>query len=386
MKNIDKKNEDEEEFVVEVEDESSSAINDNKLSISTEGRSIANIVDWVLKEKIIIPNYQRNYVWDKSKKSFFIDSLLLGFPIPSIILFMNKDKKYELIDGKQRVLTMLKYINPKIEKINGEPLDTVILNKSSKFNKKRFIDLSSDEQEDFKDNLLSLTIFKFNETNVSEFRKTKYEIFKRINTGSDKLTHQEIRNALFEGKELEMIKEFSRTETFLNLVKNNKNFVYYNEKNRKMQDEFILRLLSYKSHYFGELKDNVNFSESASKQEFINEYMLVTVEKTADFLIKELSILEYKLHMIYNFDQESFYSLMRNLSLKKVSTAIFETFAEALYIYSCGIDNFQAGKSILELKKSILENPEKYKCFFQATTNLKNVAKRVSIIKDYFDK
>ena len=368
-------------IIPENEEDSSFLINEKRLSISTENRPIGNIVEWVLRKKIIIPNYQRNYVWDKKIKSFFIDSLLLGFPIPSIILFKNKDNKLELIDGKQRVLTMLKYIHPEQGELNGDILEDFILNKSSRFHKKKFVDLPIEEQEEFTDTLLTLTIFKYNSSDESDLRRTKYEIFRRINTGSDKLTNQEIRNALLEGKELELIKTFSQNEVFLNLIKNYKPFVYSIDKNRKHQDEFILRLLAYKSHYF----KNTKFLEKNSKQEFINEYMFVIMDEDIKSFEKELTFLEEKLKMIFEFDEYAFYSLRRNSGYEVISNSVFETFSEALYIYSCGITSFNKERLIFPLKKKIYENQEDYKCFFQSTTNIKSVNDRVEVLKEYFE-
>ncbi len=55
---------------------------------------------------ISIPNFQRNYVWDKKRASKFIESLIIGLPIPQIFLYQKSRNSYSVIDGQQRLLTM----------------------------------------------------------------------------------------------------------------------------------------------------------------------------------------------------------------------------------------------------------------------------------------
>ena len=56
------------------------------------------------------PDYQRNYVWDDEKATYFIESILLGTEIPPIIYFRNGDN-IEIIDGRQRYQTILRFLN-----------------------------------------------------------------------------------------------------------------------------------------------------------------------------------------------------------------------------------------------------------------------------------
>ena len=62
-----------------------------------------------LKNTKYDPDYQRNYVWDDDKATYFIESILLGTEIPPIIYFRNVDK-IEIVDGRQRYQTILRFI------------------------------------------------------------------------------------------------------------------------------------------------------------------------------------------------------------------------------------------------------------------------------------
>ncbi len=63
------------------------------------------------REIIISPEYQRAFRWDEQRQSDFIESILLGIPFPSIFVATNPDGKWELIDGLQRVSTVLAFFN-----------------------------------------------------------------------------------------------------------------------------------------------------------------------------------------------------------------------------------------------------------------------------------
>jgi uncharacterized protein with ParB-like and HNH nuclease domain len=61
------------------------------------------------KELIINPAYQRQFRWDESRKTRFIESLILGIPIPPIFVFTDDEGKWELIDGLQRLSTVFEF-------------------------------------------------------------------------------------------------------------------------------------------------------------------------------------------------------------------------------------------------------------------------------------
>jgi len=141
------------------------------------------------------PFYQRNYVWDDEKATYFIESILLGTEIPPLIYFRNSDK-VEVIDGRQRYQTILRYINGefKLKKNGLQKLDNIgIENKSWK-------DLSSSMQDLFWDTKLRIIEFSFHSQNLIDEENeelVKKEIFKRYNSGITPLKPTEIDNAIY---------------------------------------------------------------------------------------------------------------------------------------------------------------------------------------------
>ena len=66
---------------------------------------------------ISMPAFQRNYVWDRKRASRFIESLILGLPVPQIFLYQMDRNKYSVIDGQQRLLTIYFFVKQRFPRI-----------------------------------------------------------------------------------------------------------------------------------------------------------------------------------------------------------------------------------------------------------------------------
>lgn len=152
----------------------------------------------MLRKMDYSPYYQRNYVWDNAKASFFIESVLLGTDIPPLILF-NNGSKMEVIDGRQRFETIKRFREGDL-KLNIKGLSKLTQLKNHTFGK-----LSSDIQDIFDD--AKIRIFEFeviNQPNLEEYLedKIKKEIFRRYNSGITPLNSAEIDNATYDDDEI----------------------------------------------------------------------------------------------------------------------------------------------------------------------------------------
>lgn len=163
-----------------------------RLNIETHDYPIKVIVDMIKEDDIILrPQYQRDFVWDRTKSSLLIESVLLNIPLPPIYLAQEDDGTLSVIDGLQRLHTFLDFYENKfpLRKLEGEGL--VDLNKltylglQKNFPKaKRILD---------RGNIRTITVSKDSDPDI------KYDIFERLNSGSVKLNDQEIRNCIFHG-------------------------------------------------------------------------------------------------------------------------------------------------------------------------------------------
>lgn len=141
------------------------------------------------------PSYQRNYVWDDEKATYFIESILLGTEIPPLIYFRNSNK-VEVIDGRQRYQTILRFIQNefKLKKTGLQKLDNIgIANKYFKNIDNKLIEL-------FYDTKLRIIEFSFHTKKAinDELEEiVKREIFKRYNSGITPLKPTEIDKAAY---------------------------------------------------------------------------------------------------------------------------------------------------------------------------------------------
>ena len=165
------------------------------LKISSYSMSIRTLFGERLSRKIKYdPYYQRNYVWDKTKASFFIESILLGTDIPPLIFF-NSDGKIEVIDGRQRFETIKRFKQNELQlSLNG-------LLKLPQFQKQSFVKLDDDIKDIFDDT--KIRIFEFEVINEPRLEsaledKIKKEIFRRYNSGITPLNTSEIDNASYD--------------------------------------------------------------------------------------------------------------------------------------------------------------------------------------------
>ncbi|MBF8965076.1 DUF262 domain-containing protein [Pontibacter sp. FD36] len=167
----------------------------NSLKINARSMSIKTLLsERNLKRIDYSPYYQRNYVWDNTKQTFFIESVILGTEIPPLILFKT-GQKIEVIDGRQRFET-LKRFKENDFRLNVSGLKELkILHKSS-FNK-----LSSENQEIFLNSNIRIYEFEvINHPNLDDqiIDTIKKEIFRRYNTGITPLTREELDNAKYD--------------------------------------------------------------------------------------------------------------------------------------------------------------------------------------------
>lgn len=170
---------------------------ENLIKIEPKVMSIESLFnnDDRLKKTDYKPPYQRNYVWDDEKATYFIESILLGTEIPPLVYFRNSDR-IEIIDGRQRYQTILRFIRSELKlKANGlqKLAEIGIANKT-------FKNIDDKLVEVFWETKLRIIEFSFHskELATDEIEETvKKEIFKRYNSGITPLKPTEIDKAAY---------------------------------------------------------------------------------------------------------------------------------------------------------------------------------------------
>ncbi|WP_419724721.1 DUF262 domain-containing protein [Terrisporobacter petrolearius] len=145
------------------------------------------------------PAFQRVFRWNEYQETNFIESILLGYPIPAIFVLQREDGIWDVIDGVQRLSTIYHFVgiltDPETN-IKREPLKLkraeILTNLEGKFfNSPCNESLDNASRIDFKRSIIPVILIKHN----SE-KRSKFELFKRLNTGGSHLSIQEMRNAL----------------------------------------------------------------------------------------------------------------------------------------------------------------------------------------------
>lgn len=186
-----------------------------------------------LKEMVddgdIIPNpeYQRDYVYTDKQASKLVESVLMGIPIPTIYLCVEEDNTYSVIDGQQRITSLVRYLK------NDFPLNG--LQELNELNGKCYKDLSKDIQKKLKSSSLSTISL------LKQSTALKYEIFARLNQGAVKLNPQELRNCIYRGTFNKMLDDIAATNPHLHNL-------FHDDNNRKSYQERILRFFALRNY------------------------------------------------------------------------------------------------------------------------------------------
>jgi hypothetical protein len=267
-------------------------INDQRNSLSTDrlDMSFGEIMSMYEREEIIIdPDFQRLFRWNIDQQTRFIESLLLGIPIPPIFVAENVEGKWELVDGLQRTSTLLSFFG--ILKTMPEK-NMWVLQEGERIPSLEGFNIESLPSK-FKLNLKRSTcrieIIRWNSN-----YDMRFELFNRLNTGGTPLTAQEIRNCIYRGISTtfnDFLKELANSSDFLELVKlsNDQIEELYNE-------ELVLRFLSlyndyttikgsisnHMTEYMKDAISNGDYNYNENRQLF---YQLINILKNLDYTI-----------------------------------------------------------------------------------------------------
>ena len=243
------------------------------------------------------PSFQRRDAWSEQEKSRLIESLMLGFPVPPIILAENKQKKnsYLVIDGKQRLLSIRRfYSNVSEKEFKAKNLKEKDAFKQLKlkgldilkdFNGKTYSQMQVEDTE-YINNLDNQSIRTIVIKNWPD-EAFLYTVFLRLNTGSKKLSPQELRQALKPGAFLNFLDDETANSAAIKDMLNNKGA------DPRMKDiELALRFFAFKcfpDKYKGNLKEFLdytceNLNGNWEAKEYIIRDLFAELEKSIVFL------------------------------------------------------------------------------------------------------
>jgi hypothetical protein len=256
-------------------------------TISFSVSELVNMYTAQPQEIKIQPVYQRLFRWEREQQSSFIESLILEIPVPPIFFFENVDGTWELLDGLQRVSTILKFVaangdvpeayqGPEHDDENWHyenqnnlevPLQLVAGEYLTQLRGLTYTRLPTALQLNLKRSRLHLYVLKRETHNIY-----KYEVFKRLNRGGARLTDQEVRNCsirLLSNRTAQYIEELGRDSGFVGIVGAKKP-----QLQKRETEELALRYLAMRNspeefrHDLGPFLDNYMEKLAASEMTF----------------------------------------------------------------------------------------------------------------------
>lgn len=248
------------------------AVDDKIKSIRTRQLDLSfnELLDMYVNDELIInPDYQRLFRWSEGKQSRFIESLLLELPVPPIFVIELEEGTYELIDGLQRISSYL-HFRGKLKDENNkekEPLELVDCDIVPELNGLTHATLPRPLEIKLKRNFIRVEILR-----KESDSRLRYYMFKRLNTGGEQLSEQEIRNStirLLDSRFNELIVELSRNEDFKLTIDN----LTDTKISAKYDQELVLRFLAFKNDVDGYDHD---------VDDFLTEYMEKATLKVVD--------------------------------------------------------------------------------------------------------
>jgi len=207
--------------------------------------SVQTLADEWDAGSLYLPEIQREYVWDNRRASRLVESLLLNIPIPVLYFAETDDAKWEIFDGHQRVLSVVRFLANEF-RLNGLPV-------LSELNGRRFHQLPDREQRFLKTRMMRAVVIS-----ADSHPSMKFEIFERLNTGAVILNAQELRNSIYRGGFNDLLRELVNDENFRACIGT------ASPRRRMADEEFILRFFALRAR----LKEY-----RPPLKKFLNDYM-----------------------------------------------------------------------------------------------------------------
>lgn len=362
------------EIISDIKEETTSYSDDSLFNITSFGTDMTfrELITMYEEGDLEKPEMQRKYVWDKNEASRFIDSILLGLPVPSIFLAKTDDEKRLIVDGYQRIMTVYDYVKRGVFGGDGKSFslsNSDIIN--TRWRGKTFQELQPEEQRKIRNSPIHAIVFEQKEP---KHDTGMYQIFERINISGRSLKPQEIRNCVYHGKFNKLLLELIKYEAWRNLFKNS-------EEDSRMSDvELILRMFAFA--YLPKQK------ESAQKQINLVKYLNIFMKRNGDLDVISENELQTQFQEILDFFNDVFDGNFFRNGKKDDSGIIFSkkvnpTIADAVYSATKyireikGLDNYRK-LNMVERYEKLIGDDLFQDAISKRTTNIEKIKIRMN--------
>ena len=320
---------------------------------------VAGIVRRLQNDDITIPDWQRRFVWTIRSASRFIESLLLGLPIPGIFLGTDPvTKQLYVIDGQQRLRSLQGFYEGKFPTHKGK---FTLIGVSDRFRRLSYDKLDAIAQRDLDNSIIHATVVR--QVTPKHDDTSMYQIFSRLNSGASLVNPQEIRRAVYQGRLMENISELNQYEPWREIV---------GPMSKRLKDqELILRFMAM-------WHDDGQYFRPMS--EFLNVFVQRNRNPDPSWISKTSKVFE---HTISAFNKAKGKDAFRPRQGRVVNAAMFDSMAVGL------VRRIESGRMpecrrISRIHDSLIENPDYTRAVTQGTSDLNSVAERLRMATDAF--
>lgn len=337
----------------------------HKIRVSTKPWSLRQAVDDITDGTIdLTPDFQRPSVWNAEKRSRLIESILLGIPLPALYFSADPNGKMQVVDGVQRLSAINDFSNNKFKLRDLEYL--------SSLKNRTFSELEASYRRRFNQTQIFVNVIE-PETPV----EVKFNIFKRINTGGEPLTPQEIRHALSQNRSRALLKRMATSEAFRRATNH-----AFDEDSRMAGRELALRFIALR------LDPELKEYEAA---ETVDDYLISWTrriddpKKISDAQIDDLEqqFERSMLAAIAVFGEHAFRKWPKGSDrLSPVNRALFESWSVALADHDIKSLAHRKDGIIAAVREAFSTNREYISSITAATADLARVKLRLKVARE----
>lgn len=338
--------------------------------------SISQIINLYRDEDLIItPAYQRLFRWNNQQKTKFIESILMGIPIPQIFVTQDSDGRWSIVDGLQRISTILQLTG---DLKDQEPLVLAECENFPSIEGCQWDDLPKDLQRIFRRSILEITIIFIDNSIYSQ-----HIIFQRLNSDASHLSVQEIRNNLVMMLDEEFYKK-------LNELKKYRNFIKCLSLSQDLLDkEYHMELILIFFIAKNQITDYKIYKLSTSLfDDFIDKEIAKLINNNSFKINQEINIFKKTFDLLKdNLGKDSFrrYNLSKEKFESSFSKESFELIAPGVANNLSVLEQLNKNEFIKKVK-ILYKKPEVQKLLEKRQQKLQQFKELAELSSDYFSR
>ena len=328
-----------------------------RYTISSYGADypVDSLVKRITRGDVFVPPFQRRFVWTSAQASRFIESLLLGLPVPGIFLFKEPDtSKLMVVDGQQRLRTLEAFFSGILRRS-----EFCLRGVSSEFDGATYKSLSEEDRRRLDDSIVHATVFQ--QDDPDDDRSSIYLIFERLNTGGAPLNPQEIRSCVYRGRFNDLLDELTKDENWRQ--------IYGKPSPRGKEQELILRffaLFEWGKDYRRPMKG------------FLNEYMAAMRTPPEEWIEQMRSLFNKTISLASKYLGREAFRPERNLNAAVTDALLVGVASRS------ALGSLEQPEVLSPAAEKLMSNSEFMACITSATTNIESVSKRLALAKEAF--